>query len=263
MKNIESNILSANNWLKVNFPQSNPITLEQVETRLKKADFLGTSSTKTRKGEKLNYLTSILYFAPYDICGINLCPFAVNCKDDCLFGSGHGSMEPTTRARIVKTLCYLLDKDRFVELLQKDINKAKKRADKLGFELAVRINGTSDLNVQLSFKSLLANNPDVIFYDYTKVLNYVKKSVESDYHLTFSFDGQNWNKCIESLDLGVNVSAVFLGELPNEYKGFKVINGDIHDLRFLDKKGVIVGLTHKRTNNKELNQEFIITDHLN
>ena len=34
-------------------------------------------------------------------------------------------------------------------------------------------------------------------------------------------------------------------ELPSNYKGFKVINGDETDLRFLDEKNVIVGLKYK------------------
>jgi hypothetical protein len=33
--------------------------------------------------------------------------------------------------------------------------------------------------------------------------------------------------------------------LPTEYLGYKVINGDESDLRFLDDKNVIVGLKYK------------------
>jgi hypothetical protein len=38
---------------------------------------------------------------------------------------------------------------------------------------------------------------------------------------------------------------VFRGKLPDTYQGKKVINGDENDLRFLDPKGVIVGLVEK------------------
>ena len=44
---------------------------------------------------------------------------------------------------------------------------------------------------------------------------------------------------------GGNVAVVFRGALPNTYKGKKVINGDINDLRFLDPKGIVVGLIQK------------------
>ena len=33
--------------------------------------------------------------------------------------------------------------------------------------------------------------------------------------------------------------------LPTHWQGFPVINGDENDLRFLDPKGVVVGLTAK------------------
>ena len=34
-------------------------------------------------------------------------------------------------------------------------------------------------------------------------------------------------------------------ELPSQYKGFKVVNGDESDLRFLDEQNVIIGLKYK------------------
>jgi hypothetical protein len=46
----------------------------------------------------------------------------------------------------------------------------------------------------------------------------------------------------------MNAAAVFKGpskSLPRAYKGIQVIDGDLHDLRFLDEKGVIVGLRAK------------------
>jgi hypothetical protein len=38
--------------------------------------------------------------------------------------------------------------------------------------------------------------------------------------------------------------------VPESYMGFKVVNGDENDLRFLDDKGVIVGLRYKKVNTK-------------
>jgi hypothetical protein len=38
---------------------------------------------------------------------------------------------------------------------------------------------------------------------------------------------------------------VFAGTMPEAWNGFRVINGDEHDLRHLDPKGVVVGLTPK------------------
>ena len=47
------------------------------------------------------------------------------------------------------------------------------------------------------------------------------------------------------LNEGGNVAVVFRGKLPESYLGFPVVNGDDTDLRFLDPKGVIVGLVEK------------------
>jgi len=47
------------------------------------------------------------------------------------------------------------------------------------------------------------------------------------------------------LGQGGNVAIVFRGELPKTWNGFDVIDGDESDLRFLDKKGVVVGLVEK------------------
>jgi hypothetical protein len=51
------------------------------------------------------------------------------------------------------------------------------------------------------------------------------------------------------LKRGFNVAMVF-DKLPETYKGFKVINGDLDDLRFLDEKNVIVGLKYKKNTGK-------------
>ena len=68
----------------------------------------------------------------------------------------------------------------------------------------------------------------------------------SNYSLTFSRSETNETQCLEVLKRGGNVAVVFRSKaLPTHWNGFKVINGDENDLRFLDPKGVVVGLTAK------------------
>ena len=54
---------------------------------------------------------------------------------------------------------------------------------------------------------------------------------------------------LELINKGLNFAVVFdtaKGQpLPAQFNGIPVIDGDIHDLRFLDQKGVIVGLRAK------------------
>ena len=67
----------------------------------------------------------------------------------------------------------------------------------------------------------------------------------SNYSLTFSRSETNEAQCLEVLNRGGNVAVVFRKELPTHWNGFPVINGDENDLRFLDPKGVVVGLKAK------------------
>jgi len=75
------------------------------------------------------------------------------------------------------------------------------------------------------------------------------KELPKNYHLTFSRSEINHAKSIELLQRGFNVAMVF-DRLPANYEGFEVINGDKDDLRFLDPKNVIVGLTYKKMTGK-------------
>jgi len=96
--------------------------------------------------------------------------------------------------------------------------------------------------------------PNVQFYDYTKhfkrMIKYLKGDMPKNYHLTFSRNETNDFQSTQVLKSGGNVAVVFRNKLPETYKGFKVINGDEHDLRFLDQKNVVVGLKEKLSLNK-------------
>jgi hypothetical protein len=85
--------------------------------------------------------------------------------------------------------------------------------------------------------------PEVQFYDYTKINNR-KVSHIKNYHLTFSkADGNDMDTRL-AISNGMNVAVVFKS-VPETYLGRPVINGDETDLRFLDPRGVIVGLKAK------------------
>jgi len=96
---------------------------------------------------------------------------------------------------------------------------------------------------------------EACLYDYTKhfkrMIKYLKGSMPSNYHLTFSRNEANDFQTTQVLKAGGNVAVVFRKELPATYKGFKVIDGDLHDLRFLDDKNVVVGLKEKLTLNSK------------
>jgi hypothetical protein len=77
------------------------------------------------------------------------------------------------------------------------------------------------------------------------MVSFLDGKLPSNYRLTFSRSETNETQCLEVLSRGGNVAVVFRNELPTHWKGFPVINGDENDLRFLDPKGVVVGLKAK------------------
>jgi hypothetical protein len=75
------------------------------------------------------------------------------------------------------------------------------------------------------------------------------KELPKNYSLVFSRSETNEVKAMELLKRGFNVACVF-DVPPTEFEGFEVVDGDETDLRFLDNKGVIVGLKYKKLTGK-------------
>lgn len=205
---------------------------------------------KTSKGEKYGYLTGILYLAPSDIVGFNVCPFASEgCRKACLNTAGRGTFNSVKLARILKTLAFLYDKDRFEVTLKRSINALLTKAINKGFKPVIRLNGTSDLRFESVYPWLHLSYGEIQFYDYTKYPLSVltKKPLPDNYHITYSLSEKDssYSQAIEYLRAGHNVAIVFKDKLPDTYFGFNVVNGDDSDLRFLDPKGSIIGLTAK------------------
>jgi len=217
---------------------------------------LGTKNNKTIKGEKYGWITYIMYLAPFtqNATGKNVCSHSsAGCVEACLFGSGKGSMSNVEIGRVNKTNYFLADRQNYLNQLYTEIDKLVKKHSKLDERVCIRLNGTSDLSWEKfkvkDNKSIIELFPQVQFYDYTK--NYIRfsRTLPSNYHLTFSRSEVNDDKVEELLSQGHNVAVVF-DKLPETYKGYKVVNGDLSDLRFKDEKNVVVGLKYKKMTGK-------------
>jgi len=205
---------------------------------------LSTANPKIQKGTKLGYLSYILHLAPSTLSGKNTCPKATpGCIAACLNTAGRGGMfkkgENTNviqKARIRKTKMYFEQRDLFLATLEADIRKAIKFAEKQGLIPVFRLNGTSDLSVEKW--GIIEKFPTTQFYDYTKVLGR-KTSHLPNYHLTFSKADGNDSDVAEALLQGMSVVAVY-DAIPAG-----VPSADETDLRFLDPKGIMLGLKAK------------------
>lgn len=214
---------------------------------------LGYENAKTSKGNSLGYRTGILYLAPAKEAGIgNLCPMSsAGCRKACLFTAGRGRFENVKSARIEKTLFFYRNRKAFFDSLIYDIQSLIRYCDRHGLKPAVRLNGTSDIiweKQKHEGKTVFELFPFVQFYDYTKIYTrFYSGLLPVNYHLTFSRSEENQDACIQLMSdhPTVNIAAVFGGrEIPTWY-GREVIDADQHDLRFLDKPGVICGLKAK------------------
>lgn len=205
---------------------------------------LTVNNRKTIKGQVLGYLTGILHLAPFNLSGRNVCPFAsMGCAKACLNTAGFGRYKNVQDARIDRTRLYWDNKAGFLALLSLEIRALERKAARDGMKLAIRLNGTSDISWEKT--GIMEQFPAIQFYDYTKVPNrLIKSELPANYHLTFSRSESNGAIAELIAKMGHNVAVVFK-ELPATYFGKKVISGDDTDLRFLDPKGVIIGLTAK------------------
>jgi hypothetical protein len=208
------------------------------------------TNAKTVKGQKRGFMTGILYLAPDRVSGlINVCANASDgCRNHCLYSAGRGAFNSVQQARTAKTIFYVKDRETFLATLKENVASVIRKAKAKKMVPVIRLNGTSDIGwerytVIQAFKTTR-------FYDYTKnadrMLAFLDGKLPSNYSLTFSRSETNETQCLDVLARGGNVAVVFRSKvLPTHWNGYPVINGDENDLRFLDPKGVVVGLTAK------------------
>lgn len=210
---------------------------------------------------------------------VAICAKPFSCKDNCLgffaggnfqYGGGNNPkrLESTRRTHFMTTQAWLRDPEAFITVLDAEVKAAQRSAVKKGNKLGVRLNTLSDIPPPV-YESLIRNNPDVMFYDYTKLgskrLTNADGTPLANHHLTYSATGinhphQNWNQMTKVLDRGDNITMVFTtkegADLPKFVldektgKKYKVVDGDTHDYRPADQTpdgvdGVVVGLRNK------------------
>jgi hypothetical protein len=209
------------------------------------------SNPKIDKSNKIQgeYWSCILHMRPINT---KICPYQniAGCKDACLNTAGLGGVYPSIQdARQRKTDLFLNDRAEFMSQLVLDIIKFIGACDRKGKKPCIRLNGTSDIQWEKIIvecgQNIFEMFPQVQFYDYTKIPTRKVDHI-SNYHLTWSYSeaAEKYAKLFDSVPY--NKAVVFRNkELPSTFKGVKVIDGDKHDMRFLDETNVVVGLKAK------------------
>jgi len=232
---------------------------------------LTTQNAKTVKGEALGYMTAIQSLEPSNGSGFNVCKYSGQCASECLNTAGRNHMTMQKQARINRTLLFFLDRKQYELELVSEIFALIAKANKEQQILAIRPNGLADLPYEkirlkeFNGQTIFSMFPNVQFYDYTKYPYHERptEKLPSNYHLTYSVSEKTTRDELETnMRNGRNCAVVFrlvnTQELPKEYLGYEVINGDETDLRFLDKPNVIIGLTAKGKAKKN-ESDFTVT----
>jgi hypothetical protein len=211
------------------------------------------SNAKTVKGQAKGFLTAILYLTPAAASGYNVCANAAlaGCTGPCLNTAGRNAFAVNQIAKLRKTLYFFQYRERFLAQLQKEIRAAKRKADRKGATLLVRLNGTSD--IQWERFGIMQANPDVQFYDYTKLVN--RKSIPANYDLTFSYSGvPEYQRFVQAaVAKRMRIAVVFrtrdtvesmLGK-GETFLDLPIVDGDDSDVRHIDPAGSVVALYAK------------------
>jgi hypothetical protein len=204
-----------------------------------------------------------------------------SCLKDCIYHTGNARFDNVPMAREMKTsrLFHPETREFTLKQIEQDIKKLIFLCEEIksfygvDLEPVIRLNGTTDINWAKEAAYLHQKFPDIQFYDYTKVPkymdmymsgynNYTKQPFAPNYHLTFSRSETNKAQALDYLERGGNVAIVFdktPETLTYHGKTYRVIDGDRHDLRFLDdiegikqpNEGLVIGLKYKRPSKTE------------
>lgn len=248
------------------------------------------SNAKTVKGQKKGYMTAVLYLAPYKVSGYQMCPMAerAGCWKTCLNTAGRGGMpvggtfispggielpnNTIQRARIARTKLWVERRAEFLHKLEHEVKLHIHRATRKGFIPVVRLNGTSDIRWERVFLAaqgqargtFFDEYPEVQFYDYTKLVKRMfDDALPHNYYLCFSGSGAH-ARCLKDAERveAAGRSTVWVARTAEhkqfllaeaQKQGRPAVDGDEHDLRFLDPPGARVILKAKGSAKKETN----------
>jgi hypothetical protein len=249
---------------------------------------------KAAKSQAYGYIDAIHYMSPHTLAGVgNLCPNAsAGCMALCL-GEHSGQagivkydtdMNAARLSRRAKAIRFMKDRNAYMNDIAESIAAASCKAQKMGFAIAVRLNGSTDIafegvkvdllpktaskisrimGVDCSpglYRSLFALFPSIQFMDYTKSVKRCAKPLPVNYHLTFSRSETNESEGLAMVKAGLVSMAVVFETMPETWQGLRVIDGDKHDLRHLDDKGCIVGLVPKGRKAKRDSTGFVVRE---
>lgn len=180
---------------------------------------------------------------------------AGKCFATCLAHSGRNRFEVNKQSRLWKTKLFLEQQNVFFAHLIDNIDALQRKAEREDLIPTVRLNGTSDIaweNIPvLEYANIMEMYSKIQFIDYTKIPERMLAKQPKNYHLTYSINEKTKPGFVDTVYklTRFNCAQVFANELPKYHNigstVYRVLDGDVSDLRHLDKRKCIVGLTYK------------------
>ena len=168
----------------------------------------------------------------------NVCPHSTpGCRATCLADSGRLGMSPAKRAMLARTALFNADESAFWQLAADEIARHRERVARNGKRLVVRVDGTSQVNVEERAPWLLDKFPDVIFQDYAKGPYVTGWSRPNRYVVSSGTERDTADSIAGRGNVVFPVDLPAGAPLPPTYMGRPVVDGDLHDLRILDPQG--------------------------
>lgn len=206
---------------------------------------------------------------PHSMSGVGktLCPHSVpSCRATCLAtGAGWNAARPsaTMKPRLARARALAKDPVAFAASLLHEVKLWSKRVRDEGVTPALRLNVYSDIPWEVIAPGLVEElATHVRLYDYTKIPGRRLQATALGYDLTLSYSGPAHARHAQrELAEGGKVAVVFhtpgrpdsgwQAPLPLSMDGYPVIDGDLHDARFLDPGGSVIGLRFKQMANRD------------
>ena len=216
------------------------------------------SNTKIRKSaEGSPYRIASLSMKPDDI----ICPAskAADCRKDCLFHAGRGTMQSVINARSDKSRYWHNDRDGFLAQLCNELFRFIKSCKRSGDLPAARLNTISDINWE--YYGIPSMFPELFMYDYTKRAARLGKTPDN-YKLMFSYSSAPayQGSVAKALRTSAPIAVVFRGGFPDYYLNRPVIDGDKSDLFNLKSENQIVALKLKGGKSIQQSRSAFIVD---
>ena len=224
--------------------------MKQLDLKDYTKRYSGKLLGSNRKLKKSNIMTKGLSMLPHRLAGgFDFCPDSTDgCRRTCVVYGGNARFKGTNEGRYQRSRFFLEHRQTFIDFVKFELSY---------FRGAVRLNTFTDLPWE---KYIDMTSFDWIqFYDYTKspfrYQKFMNKEMPHNYHLTFSYSGENGFACQKILESGGTVAVVFKGKKPKTFGGYPTYDGDEHDMRWSDPKGHVIALKYKiNTIDREANK---------